>query len=225
MADPTRPTANRPSATTRSTARRAHRHRGALLAVLVAALGMVAAACGGGGGSIVGIQRQHPLDVSHATLPVVSADGSSTPFTFKAQPGKLLVAYFGYTHCPDVCPTTLSDIKTALGDIGSAAQKVDTVFVTVDPTRDTPDVVTKYITSFVPDGKAARTTDTAQLQSVEKAFEASSSVTVDDTGQETVTHSAWVYVIDSKGTVIDEWAFGTKPKDMANDLKILTKKA
>lgn len=202
-----------------------HRRRSAAALALALVLVVLAAACGSDGGTIQGLTREQPLQVGDQSLPVVAADGSGEPFRFVAEPGRVLVVYFGFTHCPDVCPTTLSDLRTALDRIGDDAQVVDVVFVTVDPDRDTPEVVTGYITSFVPDGRAARTTDPAELEAVEQAFQASSSVTIDDDGEPVVEHSGWTYVVDSDGTVVDEWAFGTTPEVMADDLAVLVDRA
>jgi len=90
----------------------------AVLAVLVASSGLTA--CGGGSdapSSLQGVVRKPPLQVASVTLPDESPLAAGAPFTMKAAKGGLLLAYFGYTNCPDVCPTTLSDIGRALREL------------------------------------------------------------------------------------------------------------
>ena len=118
-----------------------------LAGLLVA--GVVLAACGDDR-ELVGLTRDPAPQVDAVTLPDVSNGGE--PFEFRAADGGLLVVYFGYTNCPDVCPTTMADLRTALGDIGDDADRVDVAMVTIDPDRDTP-VLTDYVQSFVPDAQ------------------------------------------------------------------------
>jgi protein SCO1 len=88
-----------------------------------------------------------PLGINgHFTL--VTPDGSTV--TDQSFRGKWLVIYFGYTFCPDLCPTALSDISVALQQLGPMADKVQPLFITVDPERDTPQVVADYVKSFDP---------------------------------------------------------------------------
>lgn len=157
-----------------------------------------------------------PLDVSALSLP-----DHGTDFRFAAAPTHLLLVFFGYTNCPDVCPTTMSDIKTALKRLGPDSSKVDVAMVSVDPARDTDNVLTAFVHGFVPTGHALRTDDPARLQQVAKAFGASYSVTTQSSGAVEVSHSGNVYIIDSTGKVVVEWLFGVGPKVMANDLSIL----
>src|SRR4029077_20921149 len=64
--------------------------------------------------------------------------------------GKAVVVFFGYTHCPDVCPTTMSELASAMKKLGAEADKVQVLFVTVDPERDTPEILKQYVTAFDP---------------------------------------------------------------------------
>jgi len=146
---------------------------------------------------------------------------------FRAPPGGLLAVYFGYTQCPDLCPTTMADLKVALAELtASEAARVTVALVTVDPERDTPELLTAYITGFFGDraGRAVRTTDAAELADVEEAFLASSSVTRDQ-GEVTVAHSATTSIVDERGTVLVQWTFGTSARSMAHDLRILLDRA
>jgi protein SCO1/2 len=189
------------------------------------ALAALAVSCGGSD-SLKGLAREQPLEVGAVTLPQVDAEGDATPFTMKAPPGKLLVVYFGYTSCPDLCPTTLNDVRTALEQMGKDADLVEPTMVTVDPQRDTPPVLNRYLGSFfAEDYRALRTEDKAALQDAESAFLASSSLTPNPDGTYEVSHTASTYVVDENGTVLVEWPFGIKWRAMKADLETLLRKA
>lgn len=175
--------------------------------------------------SIEGLVRDEPLQVGEATLPEVAPDGSEAPFAFRAPDGGLLFVAFGYTYCPDVCPTTLSDLRKALAQLEPAdAARVSAAFATVDPDRDTAEVLTGYLSSFVEDGHALRTDDPAALEAAEDAFGVTSSV-VERDGQVEVAHTGRSFIVDDQGDVVVEWAFGTGPDAMANDLQLLLDRA
>lgn len=187
----------------------------------VALLAVLAGACGGNDRRIQGLQRTDPLVVSDVSLPRVNADGTSSAFPLRASAGKLLVMYFGYTSCPDVCPTTLTYLAKALDELGGKASQVEVAMATVDPQVDTPAVLTNYLAHFVAGASALRTEDPAQLAQVEEAFLASSTLTPRPDGGHDVSHTGTTYLVDEQGRVIDEWPFGTSAATMANDLSIL----
>jgi protein SCO1 len=111
--------------------------------------------------------------------------------------GKVVVVFFGFTHCPDVCPTTLADVSQALKQLGPDAQRVQVVFVTVDPERDTKEVLSKYFTAFDPRfvglyGDAAATQRAAkEFKVYYEKRKTGDSYSVDHSGQS--------YVIDPQG--------------------------
>lgn len=191
------------------------------LLVLALAVALLAAACGSDevGGEIRGIQRTPQPDVGQTSLPDVSAAGVELPFV--APEGGLLLVYFGYTHCPDVCPTTLADVRSALGDLGDDADRVDLAMATIDPDRDTSDVLTPYVQSFVPDAHALRTTDDDQLRAAADLFGVTYDVAEGDDGEVEVTHSGFLYAVDEQGRLVVSWAFGTPAEDVAHDLELL----
>ena len=170
--------------------------------------------------TVSGLQRTPALEVGGVTLPEVTP-GSEGPFTMRAEPGRALFVFFGYTNCPDVCPTTLFDLKKALQAIGPEGERVDVAFVTVDPARDTPEAMTGFLQHFVTSYHALRTEDPAELQRAESAFLASSDVTTAADGTVEVAHTGTTYLVDPDGTVLVEWSFGTKPEVLANDLRLL----
>ena len=194
------------------------------LSLALAVLVVVGGACGGDRTTeptLIGMQRDEPLVVADQMIPRVDELGVETPFTFVADDGKLLVVYFGFTNCPDLCPTTLADLRSAFRRIPGSTDKVDVAMVTVDPERDTADRLVPYLSSFIDDPIALRTTDTDVLERVEAAFLASSTVTKEATGKVDVSHTAATYVVDATGTVIVEWPFGIGADGMEHDLRIL----
>lgn len=190
----------------------------ALSAVAVLIVGPLAMSCGSDevAREYVGYRQVPGQAVGALTLPDVSAGGADMAFV--AEPGDLLIAYFGYTSCPDVCPTTLSDLKKALRELGDDAERVDVAMATVDPDRDTAEVLTGYVQSFVPDAHALRTEDPDELRAAADAFGVSYSVTTDGAGEVKVAHSAAMYVVDASGTVVLTWPFGVKADDLRLDL-------
>ncbi len=112
---------------------------------------------------------------------------------------QILLVYFGYTHCPDVCPMTLARLSSALNKIGPAAQHVRVLFVTVDPARDTPDLLRRYAHYFGPQFIALRGTD-EQLQSFTKRYRVTYSRGEPNAhGNYPVSHSNAVFVFDGEG--------------------------
>jgi protein SCO1/2 len=172
--------------------------------------------------SLMGMTRESPLEVGTVTLPEEFDNGAPpSEFTFVAQEGELLVVFFGYTMCPDICPTSLTDFRSALRRIGSRAEKVDLAFVTVDPERDTIDKLIPFLSTYATRFHAIRTTDFSLLKSVQDKFLVRSSVTTDENGYVQVTHTGTAFVVDSNGVVVDELPFGIGADGMENDFTVL----
>ena len=163
-----------------------------------------------------------PPSTKNSANVTVTEAGESTPFKLRAAEGGLLIVYFGYTHCPDVCPTTLVAIKNAKKKVGAAlATKVDLAMVTVDPERDTADVLPRYLSSFTDRYHALIPASDAELRAAQKPFGATSSVTKTADGEVKVVHGGTAYIVDEHGDVVDEWPFGLDAASMAHDLGIL----
>jgi protein SCO1/2 len=187
---------------------------------LVAAL---LAACSTAPRVLAGIQRQPAPDVSSASLPDVTRNGA--PLSFQADPGKVMVVYFGYTACPDICPTTMADLKVALSKLGTRAQQVEVAMATVDPGRDSADILERYVHTFIPDGHVLRTDDDSALRAAAEAFGADYAVTTSADGNIEVEHTTLLYAVDDQGKLVLSWAFGTSIDDLRNDLEILVDRA
>jgi protein SCO1/2 len=159
--------------------------------------------------------------VGAIALPEVHANSPDTQFRFQPPAGHVLLVYFGYTTCPDVCPMTLTEVHRALAKLGDDAHRVELAFVTVDPVRDTPGQLAPYVATFVADGHALRPASHQQLAEAERAFGATSSVTQDSSGNVEVSHSGTGYVVDPRGRIAVEWPFGTSVDAMLHDLRAL----
>jgi protein SCO1/2 len=178
-------------------------------------------ACGSddAGTTLAGVVREPSPTVDGTALPSVAHLGESVEF--RARPGGLQVVYFGYTSCPDVCPTTLADLTVALRKLpDDQSALVDTVMVTVDPDRDL-DILAGYVQSFVPDADAAGTTDSDLLARAAEPFGVVYSVTELDDGEIEVEHSPFLYVVDDAGELVLSWPFGVTSDDIAADLATL----
>lgn len=189
----------------------------ALVVLVLALLGLTA--CGSEPAELAGYVRTPLPVVADISLPEVGSDAGD--FTFRADEDGLLLVYFGYTSCPDVCPTTLADVRSAMRQLGDEAGRIDLAMATVDPDRDTDDVIEAYVEAFVSGGHPLRTEDDAQLKAAADAFGAYYEVSVSDQGDIEVVHTGHLYVVDDQGRLQVTWPFGTKPAEIVSDLSIL----
>jgi protein SCO1/2 len=133
--------------------------------------------------------------------------------------GKLMLVYFGFTYCPDICPTDLHAIGLALDQLGKAGDEVQPIFITVDPERDTPQVLADYVPMFHPrliglSGKAAAIQQAATAYKVYYA-----KVPRTDGSDYTVDHSGFVYLMDRGGTYLGFFPPGTAADRMAEVIR------
>jgi protein SCO1 len=148
-------------------------------------------------------------------------DATGAPRTLADYRGKVVVVSFGFTHCPDVCPTTLADIAKAVRALGADAQRVQVLFVTVDPKRDTAEVLKQYVPSFHPDFIGLRG-DEAATTAATKAFHVYAKERPGASADAyTVDHSSQSFVLDRDGRIRLIVPYGTKPEALASDLKVL----
>lgn len=135
--------------------------------------------------------------------------------------GKVVAIFFGYTHCPDVCPTTLSDFAAALKQLGPLADQVQVLFVTVDPQRDTPALLKLFVPAFDP-RFLGMFTDTDSLKALAKEYKVVYQKTaVKDADNYLIDHSAGTYVYDAKGRLRLLVPYGSSPDLIAHDLQVL----
>jgi len=135
--------------------------------------------------------------------------------------GKAAIVVFGYTQCPDVCPTTLADIASAVKKLGPDASRVQVLFVTVDPKRDTAQLLREYVPAFDPSFIGLRG-DAASTERVTKDFHVYAQERRGPTPESyTVDHSAQSFVFDPQGRIRLVFGYGMKPEAMASDLRRL----
>jgi protein SCO1/2 len=137
--------------------------------------------------------------------------------------GKVTVVFFGYTQCPDVCPTTMAELSQIRKSLGAEGDRIETVFVTIDPERDTPEVLKAYVGNFGP-GFTALRGSAEQTASAAKEFKVFYAKAPGRTpGSYTMDHSAASFVFDTSGRARLYVPYGGDTKNLAADLKELVK--
>ena len=145
-------------------------------------------------------------------------DQSGQTVTEKSLIGRPTLIFFGFTHCPDVCPTSLFEMSEVLRAMGPDAGKVNAYFVSVDPERDTPAAMKDYLSSFDPNlkGLTGAPDDGARVLSAYRAY--AKRIALKD-GDYTMDHTALIYLMDKKGSFVRPCDIKRKPGDAAADLK------
>lgn len=137
--------------------------------------------------------------------------------------GKVVVLFFGYTQCPDVCPTSMTELAQIKKNLGAEGERVQVLFVTVDPERDTPEMLKEYMGSFDPSFLALYTSK-EKLAEVAKAFKIYYKKVEGKTPTSyTMDHSAGNYVYDTKGQLRLFTRYGSDPKGLIHDIRLLLK--
>ena len=167
----------------------------AIIGILVALLLL-------GTGTVLWMSGTNPVK-SMVGGPFALVDGDGRTVTDRDFRGKYMLVYFGYTFCPDVCPTSLNTVSDALDRLGPKADKVQALFITVDPARDTPQVVKQYAAAFGPRIKGLTGTP-AQIETVGKAYRVyyKEHRTGTGTGDYTMDHSSVLYLMGPDGAFI-----------------------
>lgn len=146
------------------------------------------------------------------------ADGNVSLSDFR---GKMVLLYFGYTFCPDICPATLANVGQALRDLGTKADDIQVIMISVDPERDTPEKLAKYVRQFHPSFLGVTGTK-AQLDEVTSLYGIFYQVTEgsDATGY-LIDHTATLLVLDREGYLKLVFPFGVTSDEIADDLKYM----
>ncbi|TCT05079.1 SCO family protein [Aquabacter spiritensis] len=173
------------------------------------------------------------VGVATALLPArqtAATAGASVggPFTLVDQDGKTVteadlkgrpsLIFFGFTHCPDICPTALFEMSEILNALGPDAQKLQIFFVTVDPERDTPDTLKAYISSFHPQLKALTGTP-PEVDAIKRAYRVYSKKVPLDAGGYTMDHTAVIYLMDKSGAFLAPFNAKQPPDQAAVELR------
>jgi protein SCO1 len=179
---------------------------GIVIAALILGTGAFVWLSGGGPASLVG-------------GPFTLEDGNGKQVTDRDFHGKHMLVYFGYTFCPDVCPTTLNEVADALDHLGAKANSLEPIFITVDPKRDTPAVVKQYTAAFSP--KLIGLTGTPeQIANVAKAYRVyyAEHRTGPGPNDYSMDHSSILYLMGPDGKFIAPVRADESGKDMAEDI-------
>ena len=184
---------------------------GAFLAGLVLCLGAVLIVTG---------QLSAPVAQQIAAIggrfKLVDQDGNQV--TDKDMKGRPFLVFFGFTHCPDVCPTTLFEVSEILRALGPDADRTRALFITVDPERDTPAVMKDYLSSFDPH-LSGLTGDAAAVAAVAKTYRVYFKKVPLDQGGYTMDHTAIVYLMDKQGRFVAPFSLKRTTEAAAADLR------
>jgi protein SCO1/2 len=149
---------------------------------------------------------------------LVGRDGK--PVTDQAFRGKYMLVFFGFTHCPDICPAELQVMAAALDELGPKANDIIPIFITLDPERDTPMVVSDYVANFSP-RFVGLTGTPEQIAAAAKAYRVAYSKFQEDKASSdySIDHSALVYLMGKDGEYIMHFAYGTPASQMTETLR------
>jgi protein SCO1/2 len=182
----------------------------AFLAGLVIFLGVFLYATGNLGGGGPG--------VSAIGGPFTLTDQNGKTITDKEMTGRPFLVFFGYTHCPDVCPTTLFELSEMMHALGKDASRTSALFITVDPERDTPAAMKDYLSSFDPHLIGA-TGDRKEIDAAEKAYRVYAKKVPTENGDYSMDHTALVYLMDKEGRFVAPFSLKRSPQAAADDLR------
>jgi protein SCO1 len=145
-------------------------------------------------------------------------DQYGQPITDQDMKGRPFLVFFGYTHCPDICPTTLFDVSELLRALGKDADRAGALFVTVDPERDTPAAMKDYMASFDPHLRGA-TGDSKAIEAAEKVYRVYAKKVPTDNGDYSMDHTALVYLMDKQGRFVAPFSLKRRPEEAAAELR------
>ncbi len=145
-------------------------------------------------------------------------DQHGRPFSSAALAGHPYAIFFGFTNCPDICPTTLLEMSSHLGKLGSDGDRLKVVFVTVDPERDAPEQLRAYLSSFDP-RIIGLTGSPEQVAATAKAWKAFHDKIPEDGGGYTIVHSAYVYLMDADNRCVGTMGFQDAEADQLEKLR------
>lgn len=161
-----------------------------------------------------------PLPPASAAVggPFSLVDQNGGTVTDQDMKGRPFLVFFGFTHCPDVCPTTLFEISEIFRKLGPEADRAGALFITVDPERDTPAAVKTYLSSFDPHLRGL-TGDQAAIDRAIKAYRGYAKKVPTPDGEYTMDHTALVYLMDKEGRFVAPFSLKRRPEEAAADLR------
>lgn len=196
--------------------------KGANLGWLILLLGLAVV---GGGCQTFASAYEYKGSVLEPAAPLPDFElraATGQPFHLSQVKGDIALVYFGYTFCPDVCPLTMADVRQALNGLAQGRERVHVIFISVDPERDTPPVLGRYLKAFDP-SFIGLTDDFEKVKEVMKpygAFAEKETVTGSTAGY-LVNHSARLYLVTPDQKLLLMYPFGFKAEDLRSDLAYL----
>ena len=164
------------------------------------------------------------IEQTYEAPEIVLVDSEGQTFDLKEQKGKIVLLFFGYAACPDVCPTSLSDLKKTMNYLEEDAEMVQVVFITIDPDRDTPENIQKYTSLFNPNFLGL-SGSFEELEPIWQGYGVYRKIDEESRSESgyLVDHSSRTYLIDQEGNLKITFNYGTDPKDVAADIAQLLK--
>jgi protein SCO1 len=145
-------------------------------------------------------------------------DQDGRPVSDQDMKGKPFLVFFGYDHCPDICPTTLFDMSQVLHSLGPDADRIGAIYITVDPERDTPAAIKDYLSNFDPHLRGL-TGDSSAIAAVARAYRVYYKKVPLEGGDYAMDHSAIIYLMDKDGRFVAPFSLKRKPDVAAADLR------
>jgi protein SCO1 len=172
--------------------------------------------------AIVYVSGRSPSPIGSAVAavggPFHLKDQNGKPVSDEDLKGRPFLVFFGYTHCPDVCPTTLFDISQVMQKLGKDADRAGALFITVDPERDTPATLRDYLSNFDPHLRGL-TGDPAAVNAAIKAYRVYAKKIPLENGDYTMDHTAVVYLMDKDGHFVAPFNLKQTPEAAAEQLR------
>jgi protein SCO1 len=173
-------------------------------------------------GAILFITGRAPSPIGQAVAgvggPFHLEDQNGKPFTDRDMKGRPFLVFFGFTHCPDICPTTLFDMSQVLRKLGPDADRTGALFITVDPERDTPAVMKDYLSNFDPHLRGL-TGDQASIDAAIREYRVYAKKVPLQGGDYTMDHTAIVYLMDKDGQFVAPFDLKRTADASATDLR------
>ncbi len=173
-------------------------------------------------GAILFVTGRAPSPIGQAVAavggPFHLEDQNGNPVSDADMKGKPFLGFFGFTHCPDICPTTLFEISQVMKSLGPDADRTGALFITVDPERDTPTVLKDYLSNFDPHLRGL-TGDRPSIDAAIKAYRVYAKKIPLQNGDYTMDHTAVVYLMDKDGNFVAPFNVGRTPEAEATDLR------
>ena len=192
--------------------------------LIFAILALIAALLVAGTAYYIASQPRGPISIGTALVggPFTLTDQTGRKVTDKDFRGHYMLVFFGYTYCPDICPTELQVMSAALDNLGAKADAIQPIFITFDPQRDTPEVLKQYFTNFHP-RLVGLTGTPEEIAVAAKAYRVFYNRLENTSGPDTylMDHSTITYLMDKQGKFLKHFSYSTDAAALAQDLEKL----